>query len=108
APERVDVERVRAHEAAEPGVEEAVLGIEEKDPAQRHREGREEEGGPEGELEPMAPGQVGAREEPGEEDGQGQREELTDEGHREGVDEGGAEAGLAEGGPPTVEAVADG
>src|SRR5262249_2628456 len=92
----------------EPSVEEAVLGIEEEDPAQRHREGREEKGGPEGELEPVTPGQIGAREEPGEEDGQGEGEELTHEGHGEGVDEGGAKAGLAESGPPAVEAVTDG
>src|SRR5262249_2898362 len=71
APERIDVERVHAHEASQPGVEEAVLGIEEKDPAECHREGREEEGGPEGKLEPVTAGQVRTGEEPGEEHGQG-------------------------------------
>src|SRR5262249_57122053 len=79
ATERIDVERVHAHEPGKPRVEEAVLGIEEEDPAERYREGWEEEGGPEGKLEPVTAGQVRTGEEPGEEHGQGQREELAHE-----------------------------
>mgnify|MGYP003693867133 CR=1 FL=1 len=58
------------------------------------------------ELDPAAPGQIRAREQPGDEDGERQREELADERDREGVDERGAQPRLAEGGPPAVEAVA--
>src|SRR5262249_37486505 len=70
--------------------------------------GWQEEGGPKGELEPVTAGQVRTGEDPGEEHGQGQREELTHKGHVEGVDEGAAESGLAESRAPAVETVAGG
>ena len=90
----------------ERGVDQAVLGIEEEDPAQGHGEARQEEGRPERELDPAPAGQVRPREQPGDEHGERQRQELPDEGDGERVPERAAQSRLAEGGAPAVEPVA--
>ena len=108
APERVDIERPLADEGQrrERGIDQAVLGIEEEDPAQGHREARQEEGRPERELDPAPAGQVRPREQPRDEHGERQGQDLPDEGDGERVPERAAQSRLAEGGAPAVEPVA--
>jgi hypothetical protein len=95
APPREDIEHRQA-EAGKEMVDEAVVRIEQQNPAQRAGQRGKEERDPEAEFQPMRPRNVGTHQQPGETDAGGKGDRLPSRGEGQRVDDGGAQAGLVQ------------